>query len=204
MILSKKYDEVMERVYVTEDMHQRIVKNIENTDFKKKNNFYKCIVPLAACLVIAAVGALTVPKIIEKPSGNDIVQGTNQIIEVGSAAELSDMVGFEINVPQYIPFEAESVTYISLWNEIGEIDFENGDKTLSYRKGFVKDGEVSGDYNEYAAEKTVSFDNTDVTIKGTDGEYTLAVWTKGDYAYSVSISYGVSESEIMKVVESVE
>ncbi len=203
--MSKKYDEVMERVFVTEDMHQRIVKNIENTDFnKKKNNFYKRIVPLAACLVIAAVGVLTVQKIIEKPAGNDIVQGTNQIIEVGSAAELSDMLGFETNVPQYIPFEADSVTYTSIWNEIGEIDFENGDKTLSYRKGLAKDGDVSGNYNEYAAEKTVSFDNTDVTIKGTDGEYTLAVWTKGDYAYSVSISYGISESEIMKVVESVE
>lgn len=203
--MSKKYDEVMERVYVTEDMHQRIIKNIENTDFsKKKNNFYKRIVPLAACLAVAAVGVLTVPKIIEKPADNEFVQGTNQIIEVGSAAELSDMLGFKINVPEYIPFDSDSITYISFWNEVGEIDFESGDKTLVYRKGLAKDGDVSGDYNQYDTEKTVSFNNTDVTIKGNGGEYNLAVWTKGDYAYSVSISYGVSEDEIMKVVENVE
>ncbi len=203
--MSRKYDEVMERVYVTEDMHQRIIKTIENTDLnKKKRDFYKRIVPLAACLAVAAVGVLTVPKIIEKPADNDFVQGTNQMIEVGSAAELSDMLGFEINVPKYIPFESDSVTYISLWNEVGEIDFTSGEKSLVYRKGLAKDGDVSGDYNQYDTEKTVSLDNIDVTIKGNSGEYTLAVWTKGDYAYSVSISYGVSESEIMKVVESIE
>ena len=63
--------------------------------------------------------------------------------------------------------------------------------------------DISGDYNQYddIAETKVG-DNT-VTIKGSGGEFSLALWVSGDYSYSVSVESGIPETELIKILEKI-
>ena len=98
-------------------------------------------------------------------------------------------------------FENKNISVIS--NELIQIIYSNDNNEVCVRKAKGSD-DISGDYNVYKNLKTEKINDCDVTLRGENDKIGSAVWTKGDYAYSVSISYGVSESETMKVVESVE
>ena len=43
-----------------------------------------------------------------------------------------------------------------------------------------------------------------VTLKGETGSYTLAIWTDGNYSYSLSLSSGQPESVWQTIIEGVQ
>ena len=104
-----KYDEIMEKIEVTDEMKKRILSQIERVDISpRKNNIVpmrlaRRILPFAACVVIVVAG-LAVPqirqKIPQKPQkpGEEkpAVEGVYAPQEVASAEKLTDAVGFPV------------------------------------------------------------------------------------------------------------
>lgn len=86
------------------------------------------------------------------------------------------------------------LSYIQALTERGllEITYENesGDE-LSIRKA-PGDGDISGDYNDYAQSDTITVSDREVTLKGNDDAVNLAIWAKDRYTYAVSASAGLS------------
>lgn len=214
----KRYDEIMDHIKVTGDMRSRILENIEAEDIAAKRRRKQTgravtkLLSMAACLavIIAAAAAFRSPAQVStsddlQPNEGDtpgFVQGGADIVELDSAAALSATIGFEVNDID-LPFTPEQTEYISYWHELAEIDYTGEGKTACYRKAAGTE-DCSGDYNVYTDVTELEESGITVTLKGDDGQYTLAIWTDGSYSYSLSLSDGLSLSDWQTLIDSIQ
>ena len=114
--------------------------------------------------------------------------------------EAQEKVGFEISLPEDWAKKDAVYRVCEGLNAI-EVRFDEGDEVIRKAKD---DGDISGDYNEYASEETMTIGEAQVTFKGTsEDEVNLAVWVSGDYSYSLSSTYAVSADQMKNIVEAV-
>lgn len=232
--MKKRYEQVMEKVEVTDEMKKRILNQIRNTDFeppalgspapevlqwkRKKQVPYKKYLRTAACLVILFIGASVMPGLIGrmgvvpgpaepyKPTGSQ-VQAVPDIQEYSSLAELSSAVGFSVVEPKNLPFEPEETVYLVFWKELAQIRYSRAGMTATFRMSAGTE-DTSGDFNSYAtvteyrigediprenvtgedAREEELTEETVVTLKGNSGGYSLALWTDGNFFYSIKMS----------------
>ena len=114
--------------------------------------------------------------------------------------ELSAAVGFPVNEVEGRPFTVEKEVYISYWGEMAQIEYTGEGETVVFRKGTGTD-DVSGDYNVYSSVKEIMAGANLVTLKGENNVFTLAVWTDGNYSYSLDIPKGLSEDEWSEMIQ---
>lgn len=124
----------------------------------------------------------------------------NGMMEVNSIDELSAAVGFLVSEVEGLLFAVENEVYTSYWDEIAQIEYTGEGETAVFRKGTGTD-DVSGDYNVYSNVKEITVGANTVTLKGNTDSFTLAVWTDGDYSYSLDISSGLSEDEWAEMIQ---
>ena len=158
--MKQTYKEIMDNVKVTPEMRRRVL-----------------------------AGALTLPKMTvsapEPTPGDEMAHmAVPNIVDCGSLQELSAAVGFEVLDLAELPFEPESISFTSYWGELAEITYEGGRQTLTLRQSAGSE-DNSGDSNEYADVETRDADGLSVSLKGEGGQYALALWTDGGYAYSL-------------------
>ena len=206
--MNRKYNEAMEHIEVTPEMRSRILDNIENMDFAEKKRAeivrfpnIKRYATLADCLAVMLVGTLALPNLLDISNEPPVIEN-NDIVEVSSAEELSKTVGFEVSEPGNLPFEPESVVYTAYWAEMAEIIYTNDEQTAAFRKGIGSD-DVSGDYNSYELTNEISVNGINTTLKGNGETYTLAIWTDGEFAYSLSLSEGAGEAEWIEMLQTI-
>lgn len=200
MTLRRAYDEIMDRIEVTPEMRQRVLRRVQAEGISpakpKVLRFpaWKKYLSAAACLLLVVAGAAVLPRLIRpQPPGGD-VQTVPQIEDASSLAELSRLVGFEVDTGFTLPFTPEETAYCSYWNELAQIQYSGGGQTATYRQS-AGTQDNSGDYTNYTAAVSLSCGGLSVTLKGEDGAYTLAVWTDGTYSYSLSLSQGLSQAQ---------
>ena len=200
-----KYDEVMEKLEVTPEMHARILQNVETQMAEpcKKPNRLRRFAALAACLAVLLVGAMALPKFISSPVPEESeTMIANGMVEVISKEELSEAVGFPVKSAQSLPFFPQSIYYTSYWGEMAQIDYANGGSTACFRQSLGEE-DNSGDWSEYPAQKSLTVNGCAVTLKGEADSYTLAIWQDGTYSYSLSLSAGQPASVWESIVEGV-
>ena len=196
---------MVDKIEVTPEMHERILKNISEIDFsepiiKTKSIIrFKKILVLAACFVVLLISTFMIPKIInpEPP-----IQVVPDIVEYQSLDELSSALGFEVTVPTRLPFEAAQITYFACWKEFAEITYSNDNNTIVFRMAKGKD-DVSGDFNQYEDVKEYQTDAGSMTLKGKNNAYTLATWIDDDFSFSISTIQPLSEEEMINMISSV-
>ena len=201
-----KYDEVMEKLEVTPEMRARILQNVETQMAEpcKKPNRLRRFAALAACLAILLVGAMALPKLISSPAPEESETTiANGMVEVASKEELSEAVGFPVKSAQSLPFFPQEIFYTSYWGDMAQTDYANGSAGACLRQS-VGTEDHSGDWNEYPAQQTITAAGCTVTLKGETGSYTLAIWTEGNYSYSLSLSSGQPESVWQTIIEGVQ
>ena len=202
-----RYDIVMENIKVTGEMHDRIMAKINETDFGKcKSKIlafadYKRLISIAACFLILIVGTIVIYNMQNVPAVPP-VQVDPKLVVHNSVDELSKTVGFEVCEIRTLPFIAEEITYTSFMNQLAEIEYSNQDHTLVFRMA-VGSEDISGDYTVYTNITRCIVDNRSVTIKGEDDKYNLAIWESDGFSYSIQSIGGVSEKEMLELVQSV-
>ena len=182
-----KYDEVMEKIVVTAEMKKRILSNLDKSNLKRDKK------PAPFYLnrkFLSKLFDVTVPQ--EQVD----VYGT---AEAQSAEELSRLAGFDMENLTDLPFEVKETVYTSYGNGLAEILYIGDGKSLCYRKSLGTE-DNSGDYNVYGSILEVVIKDISVTLKGNDDLFALAVWTDGSYAYSVSLTNGVSKDSFMDFI----
>lgn len=201
--MSKRYDEIMDKVEVTDEMRSRILQNIEqagiaNTKAEKIIRFpnIKKYLSIAACFAVLIVGALSIPQSLHQEQGTDqsLMGAGAGIVTVSSAEELSDTVNFDVDDITGLPFLPIEQTYIAYWNELAQIIYTGEGQTAVFRKSIGND-DNSGDFNTYQTVEKLSVDEVTVTLKGNNDIFTLAVWSKNDFSYSLQISSGLTLEE---------
>ncbi len=105
----------------------------------------------------------------------------NPIVEYKTLEEAQKAVGFDFKVPEEVKgFENKNVSVIS--NELIQVIYSNDNNEVCVRKAKGSD-DISGDYNVY---KDINKEKINgVTLRGENDKVGSAVWTKGEYSYSV-------------------
>lgn len=200
MTLGKAYDEIMDKIEVTEEMRRRVLARIAAEDIAparpKVLRFpaWKKYLSAAACLILVIAGAAALPWLVQLLPPEGDVQVVPQIEEAPSLAELSRLVGFEVEEGFALPFEPEETTYCSYWNELAQIQYSGAGQTATYRQSAGTE-DNSGDYTAYGDVAELAAGGLTVTLKGSGGAYVLAVWTDGSFSYSLGLSQGVTAEE---------
>lgn len=208
-----KYNEIMERVNVTDEMKSRILGNIEE-HFSKKKNARKKSFYLAFCGVAAAALLMiiirpwdnNVTKPIDPGTGSvgegSNVLGVNPMQGYSSVEELSKAVGFNVPVIKSLPFKPSETEYMTLGDGFAQITYLSDDDRLIYRKSTDKE-DNSGNYNPYDYVGEVSVNDIKVTVKGTKEALNLAIWNDGTYEHSIYVEKAVDKDVMTKMVEEV-
>lgn len=180
----------------------------------------------AACFAMLLIGAMAVQNIYRTSQGKPAVSATGgydqatgesdqatgesyqaigapESAECGSAAELSETIGFPVSDLATLPFEPTASTYSSLFGEIAEIEYTGADgQSATYRKSIGTD-DNSGVYEDFADTQQVTAGAVKATVKGDGKQYTLAVWTDGTYAYSIVLTEGVGIDEWSRILQGI-
>ncbi len=207
--MKKRYDEVMDRIEVTDEMRGRILGNIQKMELEaapERNVIpfpnLKKYLSVAACFVVLLAGAFVAGNMtgIFRPNDPAVLTPADGIVDVGTLEELSAHVGFEVEELNGLPFEVKETTYTVYWQELAEIVYTGEGQTATFRKS-VGTEDNSGNYNAYANVKNIQIGSLTVTLKGNGDAYTLAIWSADGYAYSASLSDGISEKEWRNLVD---
>lgn len=206
MTLGKAYEEIMDKIEVTPEMRRRVLAHIAQEDIAPTRSkvlrfpAWKKYLSAAACLVLVIAGAAALPRLLEpkQPEPPPVLLSPG-IEEAPSLAELSKLVGFEVNTGFTLPFEPEETTYCSYWNELAQIQYSGQGQSATYRQS-AGTQDNSGDYTTYGDVIETTANGLPVTLKGDGGAYVLAVWTDGAFSYSLYLSQGASEAEWLDIV----
>lgn len=214
--MSKRYDEVMEKIEVTDAMRQRILANIEEMDLTvapqaKVVRFptMKRLMPLAACFVLLVAGVYATRQfmpgeIVEPTPTQDVSVGIGSgIVDVEDVDALSVAVCFPVKELHDLPFQVDEVTYTSFWNDLAQITYTGEGQTVIFRQS-LGDEDNSGDYNAYAETETREIGGISVTLKGDGQTYSLVVWSDGTYAYSANAESGLRAEEWETLINGVQ
>lgn len=203
----RRYNRIMKKIKVTPEIHDRVMEHIHQLDLKEEETKpvtsfpYRRYLSIAACFAFLFVGSYLVYKTIN-PLSEPPQLGIPDIAEHSSVKDLSKAVGFNVRQVQKLPFEAEEIKFTSYWKKIAQIDYTGKDQTVSYRMSAGNE-DVSGDYNQYTSVKSIPSDDINVTIKGDQDQYVLAVWEARGYSYSIKLSDGITQDQLLEIVESV-
>ena len=208
-----KYNEIMKKVYVTDEMKSRILGNIDEY-FSKKKNAGKKSFYLAFCGVAAAALLMIIVRPWDNNVARPINPGTNSVGEgstvlgvnpmqnYASAEELSKAAGFNVPEIKSLPFKPSETEYMTLGEGFAQITYLSDDDRLIYRKSTDKE-DNSGNYNPYDYVGEVSVNDIKVTVKGTKEALNLAIWNDGTYEHSISVEKAVDKDVMIKMIEEV-
>lgn len=204
-----KYDALMEKVEVTEEMRARILANAckEAPSAPEKVIRFplKRILPLAACLVALLCGALALPGLL--PGGPEdseppVLTAPN-ISEATSAEELSRLVGFAVQELPAFASEAAETHYLAYGETLAEIEYILPGQRAVFRKSAGEE-DNSGDYTEYGSVIETELPSGTAVLKGDGGSYRLAVWAKDGFALSLWLETPVPAETLKQMIAEAE
>lgn len=215
--MSKSYDEIMKEIQVTDEMRDRILQNIANTEIQKKSSVKKAArfyrwqkySLTAACLALLLVGAATLPRVWsgngQESAGPGNEMNTEELVsgsqwglqECSSAEALSKVAGFPVEDLEKIPFTAQETNYIYLGDGLAEIRYYGAtEERLDYRKS-VGEEDNSGVYMEFDQVQEEDVNGVTVTIKGDADRVYLILWQKDGFSYSIYEEEGIPAEDVL-------
>jgi len=204
--MTLKYDEIMGKVEVTDEMRERILANVSEKASKREKKVlefsnWKRLSTLAACAAIVLLCVTALPNTLNKNKPMEVdLELANEIIECRDIDELSQYAGFAINELSDIPFDIVECSYIWWFDSFAQIEYVGDDNAITYRVAESEE-DISGDYNDYSEIQEETIGQNIVTIKGNDGLAYLAIWTAGKYSYSISSAEGISYTEMKRIID---
>ena len=167
----------------------------EALEFYEKNKSKKKIINLsfflkyatiAACLVLV-VGASFIFKLNQK---NDIESAAVASLyqEVNSLQEASEIVGFDIKVPDSVGEYTNLLVNVIDGNVI----------EVRYKSRGTKD--ISGDSNVYSLNITESIAGKDVKLRGNKENWSVATWTEDGFSYALVAGDYVFSNEKLEYI----
>ena len=125
----------------------------------------------------------------------DDTELANPFVTCATLAEAEQIAGFSLKLPDRLPNWVQQTAIQAVDSDLIQVTYEGQGQELMIRKG-TGSGDISGDYNAYDSQKTVTVDGCQVTVKGTDGKMVVAVWTRDGYTYAVSAAPGMELEDL--------
>lgn len=126
------------------------------------------------------------------PAGDD-VQIPNPFIDCDSMDAAAELAGFDMTLPR-----TADILQVIEGSMIQAFYGEDGNDMLIRKASGT--GDISGDYNEYAQTETVD----GVTLKGENDTFSLAIWEKDGYTYSISVGEALGQTDMLALVAAIQ
>lgn len=124
----------------------------------------------------------------------------NPFVDCESAYEASQLAGFEVTFPESVPGYSER-SYQAIEGELVQCIYSEGESRVLVRKGLDDgSGDISGDYNEYGETSKVTVGDVEVTERGDGATVSVAIWTRGEYAFAIDADEGLELEVIEQLV----
>lgn len=131
-----------------------------------------------------------------------IQTGVPNRVQAASLSELSQLVGFDVEELEFLPFDVVETQYTAYQNELAEVTYLGENQTLIFRK-LPSSSDPSGDYTDYSDTLILELGLGSVTLRGESGTYVLAAWQDGTYAYSMKSSQPWSQEQWMELLAAI-
>ena len=132
----------------------------------------------------------------------DAAQIPNPFTDYDTLEDAAQAAGYSFAVPESMDgFDTVSYSVMN-GGELLQAIYRNDNDDLTARKG-PGDGDISGDYNEYAVEAIADkVDVPSVTFRGSGDKWNLALWTDAasGYAYSLMDRAGMDKDAFEAIV----
>ena len=126
----------------------------------------------------------------------------NPFVDCSSLEEAENIAGFSISLPRELNNKELIYRVLTTGDKMFEIMYYlDGDK-ITIRKSKSKE-EISGVYKSFDLENTISVNKKDVTIKGNNNLFEVALWHSNNYSYSISSNLGLPLSIIQSYIEQI-
>lgn len=123
--------------------------------------------------------------------------------EIETLSNIRDMLGYDFKVPEYLPDGYSTDGIALLFGTMIQLTYTDNGSTITYRTE-KSDGDISGDYNIYDDILSAQIGGLAVTVRGSGGLYSSAVWQDGEFSCSLYSSKGLDESEFTKIIKSMQ
>jgi len=208
MIFMNSYKNALEKIKITKEMENRIMRNLRENNISQSNickkSKIKWLKPVAltvGCCAIVASSIFIYPKLQNNDFNND-VQLVNPTKDVSSINELKTDLPFELEIPTKLPKEytLDSTSIIS--GTLAQIEYISKNDSITFRMTPGNE-DISGDYNNYSKEDKITIDGIEVTIKGDDRLYKVITWNNDNFSYSLTTTAGLSEDIIHEIIRNI-
>ena len=118
MTLKGRYDELMDRVQMTDEMRARVLEKVRQADLSAPEErrhapaAWRRWGAMAACLAVVIAGGLALPHLLPQNGTEDppVMTGPGTE-EMDSRAALEQAVGFSVEEAEHLPFAPQEVLY---------------------------------------------------------------------------------------------
>ncbi len=151
--------------------------------------------PTGKTLTADAINTNVVPNDVQLPN-------PWQDCETLKEAETVAGFAFPLTLDKQYQKGYTEISLRSIGNKLMERNFQKGEHRLTFRKGNAQ-VDVSGDYNNYVKSKRYDLDGVRLTLNGGDKGFTLAVWTAGQYGYSIQSTRPLPERVLLSLTKDI-
>lgn len=138
-----------------------------------------------------------------RKTGGSSAQIPDPFTECKTMEEATKLVGFDFGVPDTVDGKEQTAIRVGAESKLIEVIYGSEDEKTIIRKAEGSDN-ISGDYTQYANTETVTIEDVEITLKGDGDNVNLAIWTNGDYSYSIASSTGMAKIDMTDLASAVE
>lgn len=218
--MKNKYQQAADHIQVTPEMEQRILENISKSTSSTVSNVssskapvhlipnkIKKIISISACAAAAVLLLLLTPwtgKNIETtPEPTPPAQLVSPLKEFPDLKTLANELSFSFSLPAVLPDGYELKSCYLLNQSIIQLIYENDGSSLTYRTAVTESEDISGDFRIYTSELKEKRPWGSLLLKGSDSTWSLLLWSRDGYSYSVSTEHPLTKEEAVQLADSI-
>lgn len=131
------------------------------------------------------------------------MQIANPFVACENMEEAAELAGFSLKIPDQMPDWISSTEIQVMDASMIEVICSDGsNRQLRIRKAPGSD-DISGDYETYDNVSEIAAGGHSLTAKGKGDTFSTAVWTAGEYSYSVSSDEGLSQEDLISLASAI-
>lgn len=168
----------------------------------------KKLIAITLCIVttlsFTACNKEAPPKDNTKQLSEENNQIPNPFEDCTTIADAEKIAGFTVTLPKKMPKDYIKGSIQAIKDDMVQVFYENGESELLVRKA-KGNQDISGDYNQYSENSTMTVDGLEVSTRGNNGKVNVATWVNGEYTYSVGLYKDESglDTDTMKDIVSI-
>ena len=117
------------------------------------------------------------------------VEIPSPFVDCDTMDDAEKIAGFNVTVPEKMPEGYAQKLIQAVENDMIQVFYANGEKEIVIRKAKGSE-DISGDYNEYKENNTITVGSRKVSTRGNHGKVNAAIWIDGAYTYSITANLG--------------